>query len=140
MTGDAFALFRRSPRRPRRSHEWSAARIVTFVVTLAASGGVTLAAARAGMSRKSAYSLRGRDPAFACLWDEAIAANRQARMDAVSAKGSGRTKGDKADKTDKPPKPNASGDNWRGSRGWADAERDLFFCALRESRPTVPTA
>jgi len=55
------------PRRARRSSDWSPAKAVTFIVTLAAHRSVTLAAAEAGMSRKSAYALKVRDPAFAAL-------------------------------------------------------------------------
>lgn len=69
----ALAFTGYSTRRPRRAHEWSDARIVTFIVTLAAYRSVTLAAARAGMSRKSAYALKGRNPAFAAAWLAALA-------------------------------------------------------------------
>jgi hypothetical protein len=68
-----FALSRHPPRQPRRAHEWSSAKIVTFIVTLAARHSGTLAAARAGMSRKSAYALKGRDPALAAAWLAALA-------------------------------------------------------------------
>jgi hypothetical protein len=61
-------------RRPRRSGEWTHDRAVTFIVTLAATQSVTFAARRAGMSRKSAYALKGRDPAFACAWAAAMQA------------------------------------------------------------------
>ena len=63
----------RSPRR-RRPGGWTAAKAVTFIVTLAAHRNVTLAAARAGMSRKAAYVLKGREPAFAAAWRAALAA------------------------------------------------------------------
>ena len=62
----------RSPRRRRRAGEWTAAKAVTFIVTLAARQSVTLAAARAGMSRKSAYALKGKDCAFAAAWNAAL--------------------------------------------------------------------
>ena len=62
------------PRRPHRANEWKAGAAVTFIVTLAAGRSVTLAARAAGMSRKSAYALRGRDPAFAAAWNAAILA------------------------------------------------------------------
>ena len=61
-----------SPRRRRRADEWTAAKAVTFIVTLAARQSVTLAAARAGMSRKSAYALKGKDCAFAAAWNAAL--------------------------------------------------------------------
>ena len=66
------------PRRPRRSGDWTSAKAVTFIVTLAATRSVTLAASAAGMSRKAAYALRSRDPAFAEAWEAAVAANRPA--------------------------------------------------------------
>lgn len=61
-------------RRPRRAGEWTETKAVTFIVTLAASQSVTLAAARAGMSRKSAYALKRRDAGFAAAWNVAVAA------------------------------------------------------------------
>lgn len=67
------------PRRPRRSGEWTEAKAVTFIVTLAATQSVTLAARRAGISRKSAYALKSRDRAFAEAWKAAIAAGRPRR-------------------------------------------------------------
>ncbi len=60
-------------RRPRRAGEWTEAKAVTFIVTLAASRSVTLAAARAGMSRKAAYALKRRDQGFAAAWGAAVA-------------------------------------------------------------------
>src|SRR4051812_36081217 len=78
-----------TPPRPRRAGEWTPDRVVTFIVTLAATGSVTLAAREVGMSRKSAYALKARDPAFAAAWNAAVKAG----------------KGDKADKPDTPPAP-----------------------------------
>jgi hypothetical protein len=46
------------------------------LVTLAATQSVTLAARGAGMSRKSAYALKGRDPAFADAWTKALRARK----------------------------------------------------------------
>jgi hypothetical protein len=69
-----FATLAKPNGRPRRPHEWSAAKIVTFIVTLAAHRSVTLAATRAGTSRKSAYALKRRDPAFAAAWLAALTA------------------------------------------------------------------
>lgn len=68
-------------RRPRRAGEWTESKAVTFVVTLAASRSVTLAAARAGMSRKSAYALKRRNPRFAAAWKAALAASAATRRD-----------------------------------------------------------
>lgn len=63
--------------RPRRAHEWSHAKTVTFIVTLAATRNVTLAARAAGMSRKAAYALKSRDSAFADAWAQALAVRRK---------------------------------------------------------------
>lgn len=64
-------------RRPHRSGEWTGGAAVTFIVTLAATRSVTLAARAARMSRKSAYALKSRDPAFAAAWAAALNASRQ---------------------------------------------------------------
>ena len=61
-----------TPRRPPRPDEWSRGKAVTFIVTLAATRSVTLAAREAGMSRKSAYALKARDAAFGQAWDAAL--------------------------------------------------------------------
>jgi hypothetical protein len=66
------------PRRPRRACEWSHAKAVTFTVNLAATRSVTLAAREARMSRKSAYALKSRDPAFAAVWTAAMKAAAKA--------------------------------------------------------------
>ena len=58
--------------RPRRSGEWTPERAVTFIVTLAATQSVTLAARAAAMSPKSAYALKSRDPEFAFAWSAAM--------------------------------------------------------------------
>jgi hypothetical protein len=71
------------PRRPRRTGEWTSDKAVTFIVTLAATGSVTLAALRAGMSRKSAYALKGRDPAFTAAWIAAVRAHEGDKVDEV---------------------------------------------------------
>lgn len=73
------------PRRPRRSGEWTPERAVTFIVTLAATASVTLAARAAGMSRKSAYALKGRDRAFAAAWTAALRASRGNKVEEVDA-------------------------------------------------------
>jgi hypothetical protein len=108
------------PRRARRQHEWSADKAVTFIVSLAASGSVTLAAKRAGMSRKSAYALKARDSAFAAAWGEAV------RARAVPAEG------DKAHKADRPPSRPGGGDRLSAParRPPTALERDLFFAQL----------
>ena len=107
------------PRRPRRAGEWTAAKAVTFIVTLAASRSVTLAARAAGMSRKSAYALKDRDPAFAAAWAAAIKASRQ---------------GDKADKADTPATPPAHGDK---HAGWPASRRAWPSSASRLAHARV---
>ena len=50
-----------TPRRLPRPNEWARGKAVTFIVTLAATRSVTLAAREAGMSRKSAYARQGHE-------------------------------------------------------------------------------
>ena len=72
--GYGLARSRHTRQRPDSFHQWSNARVVTFIVTLAAQGNVTLAARQAGMSRKSAYALKDRDPVFASAGQAALGA------------------------------------------------------------------
>lgn len=93
--------------RTRRAGEWTEAKAVTFIVILAASRSVTLAATRAGMSRKSAYSLKSRDPFFAAAWEVVLAApaSRRRQGDKVGeicARGIGWVEGNKAKAPKKP--------------------------------------
>ena len=87
------------PRRGRRSGEWNAGKAVTFIVTLAATRIVTLAAQAAGMSRKSAYALKDRDTAFAAAWDFAMKSGFAARL------------GDKVEEVEDSPVSLGQGDN-----------------------------
>jgi hypothetical protein len=87
------------PRRPRRAGEWAADNAVTFIVTLAATQSVTLAARGARMSRKSAYALRARDPAFAAAWALAL-----------KAVGAHSGEGNKVEEVEDPPVPSGQGD------------------------------
>jgi len=108
-------------RRPRRAGEWTEAKAVTFIVTLAASHSVTLAAARSGMSRKAAYALRSRDAAFGAAWNEALRATaRQAAQ------------GDKVSEVYDSPFRTPQGDDFllRTDRSFDAAMRDLFFAQL----------
>jgi hypothetical protein len=120
-------LFSR-PRRPHRSGEWTQARAVTFIVTLAATGSVTLAARQAGMSRKSAYALKARDPAFAAAW-----------MAAVKARATTSRQGDKVEEVHEPPVSPGHGDALPSR-----SERERAFAGLvaklRESPPLAPRA
>ena len=75
-------LFTRSNRRTRAA-QWNAAKAVTFIVTLAATRSVTLAALEAGMSRKSAYALKRRDPAFDTAWKAALAPRQGNKVEEV---------------------------------------------------------
>ena len=105
------------PRRPHRSGEWTFDKAVTFIVTLAAMRSVTLAARRAGMSRKSAYALKHRDPTFAVAWAAAVRA----------------PEGDKVDEVDGPRIRRGRGNKRLRS---FDAElRDQFLSALTANRP-----
>jgi hypothetical protein len=74
------------PHRTRRDGEWSGGKAVIFIVTLGATGSVTLAARSAGMSRKSAYALRSRDSAFAQAWNAALAVKPPAVAEGDKAK------------------------------------------------------
>ena len=76
------AFFTRSNRRT-RAVEWNAGKAVTFIVTLAATRSVTLAARAAGMSRKSAYALKRRDPAFDAAWRAALAPRQGNKVEEV---------------------------------------------------------
>ncbi|HEY6662862.1 MAG TPA: hypothetical protein VIZ66_08055 [Sphingomicrobium sp.] len=120
------------PRRPRRAHEWCAAKAVTFIVTLAATQSVTLAARRSGMSRKSAYALKGRDPAFAAAWTAALNVRSAARRE-----------GDTSDTSDRPRVSRGEGDirtPRRNARPDAFA-RDRFFAELaRRTRDSAELA
>lgn len=110
--------FSRSP----RAAEWSGEKAVTFIVTLAASANVTLAAARAGMSRKSAYALKSRDPAFAAAWTMAA---RTASLQSLSVP----PKGDKGNDVHTPPVEPLQGDKPR-NRVLDEAMRDSAFAAF----------
>jgi hypothetical protein len=80
------------PRRATRSGEWTSTKAVTFIVTLAATRSVTLAARASGMSRKSAYALKARDRGFAAAWAAALEASASAPR-----------QGDKVDEVHEPP-------------------------------------
>jgi hypothetical protein len=116
------------PCRPLRSGDWTQAKAVTFIVTLAATNSVTLAAREAGMSRKSAYALKSRDPAFAAAW--AVAAGAGAKTS---------IQGDKVEEVEGVPNPSSRG-NTSPSR--IDRERAFvgLIARLRESSPLAPRA
>lgn len=83
---DIARLLFASPRsRTRRTHEWTRAKAVTFIVTLAKVRSVTLAARASGMSRKSAYALKARDIAFASAWAEALGARKVEEVEGTPA-------------------------------------------------------
>jgi len=119
------------PLRPRRNGEWSGSNALTFIVTLAAHRSVTLAAREAGMSRKSAYALKARDPAFAAAWDEALKNARNARQgDEVQEVHNPRTslsQGDKVRRT----APSKSSTQLRRIE---ELRRDRFFARLAATR------
>ena len=110
------------PRRPRRHGQWTEARAVTFIVTLAAGRSVTLAARRCGMSRKSAYALKSRHPAFAAAWAAAVKAGSQALSE-----------GDEVSEVSDPRISSRQGDSRVAN---FDAElREHFFSRLAANRP-----
>jgi hypothetical protein len=113
------------PRRRRRSSDWSPAKAVTFIVTLAAHRFVTLAAAEAGMSRKSAYALKARDPVFAAAWTAALRTRK------------GRRQGDKVEEVEEPPVSSSQGNSLHAGLR-ADRRADRLFAALARSRRRPP--
>ncbi len=109
--------------RTRRAGAWAAGKAVTFIVTLAATRTVTLAARAAGMSRKSAYALRERDPAFAAAWDAALGARQ----------------GNKVDEVEDPPVSFGWGDSRPRTPPALDAlHRDRYFARLAAIRDAAP--
>lgn len=72
------------PRAPRRDG-WTPARRERFLEHLAAGLDVKRACTLVGMSRQKAYTLRGRDAAFANAWDEARCAARAGADEAFLA-------------------------------------------------------
>jgi len=117
MTRNSLAIPRLPIRRPRRQGEWTEQKAVTFIVTLAARGNVTLAARNVGMSRKAAYALRARDAGFARAWNSALEARRPERRD-----------GDKVDELRDPPLAPPNGDSV-ALRALGARRRDLFFAS-----------
>ena len=118
------------PLRPRRNGEWSGSRALTFIVTLAAHRSVTLAAREAGMSRKSAYALKARDPAFATAWDEALkSASRKRQGDEVQEVHNPRTSLSQGDKSRRTAPPKSS-----TQRRIEELRRDRFFARLAATR------
>ena len=73
-----------SPRKPRRDG-WTAERRQAFFGHLAAGLDVKRACALVGLSRQKAYTLRGRDAAFAAAWDEARRGAREGADEAFLA-------------------------------------------------------
>lgn len=126
-------------RRPRRSGEWTSEHAVTFIVTLAATGSVTLAARRAGMSRKSAYALRTRDPAFAYAWAAAMRAVQEPALSLSKEPALSLSKGDKVDEVKGPPVPPRDGN---ASPSCHERERAFsgFVAALRDWNPERTSA
>jgi hypothetical protein len=130
-----------SPRHTPRAHEWTRGKVVTFVVTLAATRSVTLAARAAGMSRKSAYALKLRNSAFADAWKTALDARATSRqsdeVDEVQASPDSRVQGDSATRAAlsisstarRPP-----------DRREDEAARDRFFARLAAKRFRSPSA
>ena len=111
------------PLRARRAGDWNAGKAVTFIVTLAATRTVTLAARAAGMSRRSAYVLYKRDSAFAAAWDAAFAVRQ----------------GNKVDEVDDPPISIVQGNSRPRTTRVLDAlRRDRYFARLAAIRDALP--
>lgn len=117
-------------RRAHRPGEWTRLKAVTFIVTLAATRCVTLAATSAGMSRKSAYALKARDCAFSDAWHSALIASAPSRqgieVDEVEDPPVRLSQGD----TPRGAAPSTSSNRQRRNRRHDDAARDLFFARL----------
>ena len=125
-----FASF---PSRPRRAYEWSNGKIVTFLVTLAATQSVTLAARGAGMSRKSAYALKVRDPAFADAWAKALHASKGHKVEEIKGVPVSPPQGDAA--TRAATSSVSTGQHAReDERRRQNAFRDRFFAQLASRR------
>ena len=118
------------PLRPRRNGEGSGSRGVTFIVTLAAHRSVTLAARKAGMSRKSAYALKARDPAFAAAWALKNARNDR-QGDEVQEVDNSRTSLSQGDKAHRAAPSNSSTERLRRIE---EFRRDRFFASLSATR------
>ena len=63
----------RAQRQKVKRNGWTKARRAAFLKALAETCNVKLSTERAGMGHTSVYAVRHRDPAFARLWDEALA-------------------------------------------------------------------
>jgi hypothetical protein len=114
---------RSTPHRRARADGWTDRKRVGFIVTLAAGGSVTFAAASAGLSRKSAYALKKRDSTFASLWKRALEAGKASQRGAV--------KGDTAN-----PRNTINIVNLRApDRSIASAGRGRFFANLQLRPP-----
>jgi hypothetical protein len=110
-----------------RRDGWTNGKRVTFFVTLAATGSVTLAAASVGMSRKSAYALKKRDRTFFSLWDRGLAMAGKARRNDRQE----RAEGDKSDAPANRSTPSTGVRPADPDLARAEADRDRFFAALR---------
>jgi hypothetical protein len=121
-------------RRPRRTGEWTHAKAVTFIVTLAASRSVTLAAARAGVSRKSAYALKDRDPTFRAAWNAALSVVVDRRPPPIG----GPRQGDEVGEIGNPASKGRQGykDLCLRERSLDEQMRDPFFAAI--ANPSGP--
>jgi hypothetical protein len=115
--------------RRQRANGWTHDRCSTFVVTLAASGSVTFAAASAGISRKSAYALKKRDAAFAAFWARSPVAAQLARRKARRMA----AKGNKACTSPDPRQPI----NFINRLNADMIVRDGFFTSLRAGLPVA---
>ena len=74
-------MITQSNKRERRNG-WTAARRERFLASLVLKPDVRRACRAVGLSRQSAYRLRGRDAAFAAAWDQALCRAHEAAAEA----------------------------------------------------------
>ena len=77
----------RSQHRKTRCDGWTVERQLAFLTALSRTRSVIKAARAVGMSRESAYRLRGRAELFAALWDRAFAPARYEGHNPINSDG-----------------------------------------------------
>lgn len=124
-----------NPRARHRAHEWTNGKAVTFIVTLASGRSVTLAARAAGMSRKSAYALKDREPAFRIAWKTAASASRTRSRATLATPApqalAGQREGDSRALAAPSTPSTSDATAWRRA---GELQRDQFFARLARAR------
>ena len=128
-------------RRSRRAHEWTRTKAVTFIVTLARTRNVTLAARASGMSRKSAYALKSRDAAFASAWAEALkgpvlSLSKDRKAEQMDGAPVSPLEGNRRNRAT--PSTDSTSATQLALRRADEALRDAFFARLRDSAALAP--